>query len=58
MKKSAVDFDTKNLLCKANCGYFGNPEWNGFCSKCHKDRANSKLDSNSKSKSSFDFKRR
>lgn len=35
-KSPSLRVDEKDLKCKNNCGYFGNPVWDGYCSKCHK----------------------
>lgn len=35
-EQAAFYLDQSSLECKAGCGFFGNPEWLGYCSICFK----------------------
>ncbi|PSN33591.1 hypothetical protein C0J52_23008 [Blattella germanica] len=37
-KNPSLRINEADLKCKNGCGYYGNTEWGGYCSKCHHEQ--------------------
>jgi len=37
-KNPSLRINEADLKCKNCCDYYGNAEWEGYCSKCHRER--------------------
>lgn len=36
-KAASLRIGDADLKCKSGCGYYGNAEWGGYCSKCNRE---------------------
>ncbi|XP_045473794.1 rab5 GDP/GTP exchange factor isoform X2 [Harmonia axyridis] len=49
-KQPSLRINQADLICKSGCGYFGNADWEGYCSKCFRNHMDQKKQGSSKQK--------